>query len=187
MVMPADEPLAKTDPNPPKPPLGLLGWIAGYKLLKALIVLVAGIGTWKLRHHDLTRIAMRCVRYFDLDPKGRLVTDLLAHLLRMDDRRLQLLGIGFFVYAVLYTVEGVGLFLEKRWAEWLTVLQTCLLVPLEAFELGRRPTWTRLLILFVNLSMIGYLFFRLQRDRPKPRDLGAGPANPAGPQQQKRD
>jgi hypothetical protein len=36
--------------------------------------------------------------------------------------------------------EGVGLWLRKRWAEWLTVIATSLLVPLELYELVRRAT-----------------------------------------------
>jgi uncharacterized membrane protein (DUF2068 family) len=35
---------------------------------------------------------------------------------------------------VLELVEGGGLFYRKRWAEWLTVVATSLLVPLEVYE-----------------------------------------------------
>jgi hypothetical protein len=41
---------------------------------------------------------------------------------------------------LLEIVEGVGLWLRKRWAEWLTVIATSLLVPFEIYELIHRPS-----------------------------------------------
>ena len=38
------------------------------------------------------------------------------------------------------TVEGVGLWLDQLSAEYLTVIATSLLIPLELYELARKPS-----------------------------------------------
>lgn len=169
-----------------EPSLGLLGWIAGYKLVKGVIALLAGIGILRIHSNDLIVIALRWVQYFDIDPKGHFVTNLLAHLLRINDRRLRLLGIGLFIYAVLYTVEGVGLFLKARWAEWLTIVATCLLVPVELYELVQKVTGLRVAVLLFNLGVVAYLLWRLGRDPSQKHaavPAAPSPAPTAGPRQ----
>ena len=49
--------------------------------------------------------------------------------------QLMTMGIGSFVYSSLLMTEGIGLWLEKRWAEFLTVIATSLLIPLELYEI----------------------------------------------------
>ena len=43
----------------------------------------------------------------------------------------------------LFVVEGIGLLLHKRWAEYFTVITTGLLMPIEIYELVHRPTILR--------------------------------------------
>jgi uncharacterized membrane protein (DUF2068 family) len=45
---------------------------------------------------------------------------LIASNLRPD--KIEQLGLGSMIYAGLFLTEGIGLWLEKRWAEWLTVI-----------------------------------------------------------------
>ena len=39
--------------------------------------------------------------------------------------------------------EGIGLYLEKAWGEYLTLAITVSFLPLEIFEIVRRLTWIR--------------------------------------------
>ena len=70
------------------------------------------------------------------------------------------------MYASLYIVEGVGLILRKRWAEWLTASATTIFIPMEIFELFRGLTitpsscWRR----GINVAIVIYLFARLRRE-----------------------
>jgi len=41
------------------------------------------------------------------------------------------------IYAVLYAVQGIGLIADRRWAEYLTIATTSLLLPVEFYELMR--------------------------------------------------
>ena len=49
--------------------------------------------------------------------------------------QLRIIGILALGYGGLELVEGVGLWLDQLWAEYLTVIATSLLVPIEVYEL----------------------------------------------------
>jgi len=61
------------------------------------------------------------------------------------------------VYAVVEGIEAVGLWRERRWAEYLTVLATAGFLPFEIRELLDRVTVLRVLALGVNLAILVYL------------------------------
>lgn len=66
-------------------------------------------------------------------------------------------SVALVVYAVLQLTEGVGLWLGKRWAEYLTVVATSAFLPLEIYELSERVTPLRVTALVINLAAVVYL------------------------------
>jgi uncharacterized membrane protein (DUF2068 family) len=64
------------------------------------------------------------------------------------------------LYAALETTEGVGLAKRRRWAEYLTVLATGVLIPFEVAEVVARPTAFRVGALLVNVAIVVYLAYR---------------------------
>ena len=78
-----------------------------------------------------------------------------------------------FAYAVVCLVEGTGLMLEKRWAEYFTVTLTALALPLECFELYKQFTSLRIGLLLLNLVVLGYLIWLLRRQRRRETTPGA--------------
>ena len=62
-------------------------------------------------------------------------------------------------YAVLEGVEAVGLWYQKRWAEYLTFIATTALLPLEVYELSQRATVFKVTALVVNLAVVAYLLY----------------------------
>jgi uncharacterized membrane protein (DUF2068 family) len=70
-----------------------------------------------------------------------------------------------FAYAALFSVEGVGLWLGKRWAEYLTIIAISSFAPLEVYELIRRVTWLRGTTLAVNVLIVGYLIWKVRQPR----------------------
>jgi uncharacterized membrane protein (DUF2068 family) len=69
------------------------------------------------------------------------------------------LGIVLLAYATLEAVEAVGLWLTKRWAEYLTFLATGILLPLEIYEIVHRGTALKVIGFVVNLAVVVYLLF----------------------------
>ena len=66
---------------------------------------------------------------------------------------------------LLTTVEAWGLHRRRRWAEWLVVVASGLLLPVEVFELAQGIRITRVLLLGINLAIVTYLSIRLRRER----------------------
>jgi uncharacterized membrane protein (DUF2068 family) len=68
-----------------------------------------------------------------------------------------------FLYATLFIVEGVGLWMARRWAEYLTIIATSSFVPFEVYELFRHVTWPRTVTLVINLLVVAYLVVKVRR------------------------
>jgi uncharacterized membrane protein (DUF2068 family) len=81
--------------------------------------------------------------------------------------RLHELGIGTFFYGVMFAVEGFGLLLRQRWAEYMTVITTMTFLPLELFELIFRPQRKifKAVVLVINLAILIYLLWNILRSR----------------------
>jgi len=137
--------------------------IAALKLLKGLALLALGFGALHLLHKDVAAIVEHWINMFQVDPHGHYMHLLLAKLSILDDKRLKELSVGTFVYSAIFLTEGVGLALAKRWAEYLTIISTASLLPLELYELARHPSLGKVLALVINLAVVAYLVFELRR------------------------
>ena len=145
----------------------LLRILAAYKLFKALILVVAGIGALRLLHHnDADNIVTHLAAKLGLRPGGRYLDLSLAKLANIPSKDFRDLGIGSFVYAALFLTEGIGLWLMKPWAEWFTAIITASLIPLEIVEIHREPTIPHIFVLLLNVVVVAYLFLRIRKERP---------------------
>jgi uncharacterized membrane protein (DUF2068 family) len=70
---------------------------------------------------------------------------------------LYLVGVAIAGYAVLEGVEAVGLWLGRRWAEYLTFVATIVFVPYEIYELTKSITALKVVALVLNLAVAVYL------------------------------
>jgi uncharacterized membrane protein (DUF2068 family) len=70
------------------------------------------------------------------------------------------LALGALLYATLELTEGIGLAARRRWAEYLTVIATGVLIPFEVREVVARPTPFRVAALLVNVAIVVYLAYR---------------------------
>lgn len=140
--------------------------IAAFKLVKATLLFLVGAGALRLaRDGDAEGELVRWIEALNLDPGNRHIHRVLAVLGAASEKRLREIGAGTFVYAAVFLVEGVGLALRRPWAERLTVLVTLSFVPIELYELFRRPTAPRALSIPVNLAVVAYLVARLASER----------------------
>lgn len=72
---------------------------------------------------------------------------------------LRVVGIVFLVYALIEGVEAVGLWYQRRWAEYLTLLVTASLLPLEVYELTQRLSILKMITLIINVAVVAYLLY----------------------------
>jgi uncharacterized membrane protein (DUF2068 family) len=71
-----------------------------------------------------------------------------------------LLALAAFAYSLLEGTEGIGLAMRRRWAEYLTVIATGVLIPFEAYEVVNKVTLFRVGALLLNVAVVGYLGYR---------------------------
>jgi uncharacterized membrane protein (DUF2068 family) len=143
---------------------GMIRLVAVFKLLKAALLIVAGIGILKLMHTDVAGELYRWIVMLGLDPGSRYVNDAIQKVTDLSPDKIKELGLGSFLYAALFLTEGIGLWLLKHWAEWFTVISTSSLVPLEIYEICRHPTAIRIVVLVINLAVVGYLLYRIRQE-----------------------
>src|SRR4051812_37726359 len=120
----------------------LVRLIGGLKLVKGLLLGAAAVGLFA--NHQLQSLVWRLVGFWS-------------------ERALHAVGILTGVYALVFVVEGIGLLLARRWAEWLTVIVTASFIPLEIWKIARHPGAPGVVTLALNLAIAGYLAVRLAR------------------------
>ena len=137
--------------------------IGVYKLFEGVLLFVAAIGALRLLHRDLAASAMHWIHILRLDPDNHYIHKLLVKIFAVTPRQLELMSAGTFFYATLRLIEGVGLMMRKRWAEYLVVIATAIFIPLEIYELIRRFTMIRLGLLMLNVLIVVYLASNLRK------------------------
>jgi uncharacterized membrane protein (DUF2068 family) len=82
--------------------------------------------------------------------------------------RIRNIAIVTSVYTGVLLTEGVGLWLRKTWAEWLTVIASASLIPFEFWHLffGKPHTpWAVAAAILLNIIIVIYLVWVLRRSR----------------------
>jgi uncharacterized membrane protein (DUF2068 family) len=72
---------------------------------------------------------------------------------------LLLVSAGVLAYGALQLLEGTGLWLMKRWGEYVAVVGTSIFIPLEVYEIAEKVTWLRIVALLVNVFAVVYLLW----------------------------
>jgi uncharacterized membrane protein (DUF2068 family) len=136
------------------------------RFLRFVILGGAAYGVWRFRYdragiqraYNNAQSAIRAL-YRDL---GFNVSDskllgLIQDSFRFTSRWLTYLAIGLAVYAVIELVEGVGLWLGKRWGEYFAMVATSIFLPYEVYDLTVKITGLRVAALVINLLLVIYL------------------------------
>jgi len=76
--------------------------------------------------------------------------------------------LALFYTAILFT-EGIGVYLEQRWAELLMIFATATFIPLEVRHIWHHPGLVGALILLANCFIVWFLYRVLKRDKAKPQ------------------
>lgn len=150
-----------SDKNTQPKPHGHNRWlllIALYKGTQALLIAAIGVGALHLLHKDAADELATLADRLHFNPEGHLIDFLLDKASLLDDPLLRRIGLAAFSYSGLSLAEGIGLYLEQAWGEYLTLVITASFLPLELIEIFRRLTLIRTSLLAINVVVLLYLF-----------------------------
>jgi len=142
---------------------GVLRTIAVFKLAKALFLTGVGLGAFNLLNPRTAEVADRWASALAWRFDPRAASAVHERLSSVPDSKLKVIGLVAFLYAALFSTEGIGLWMAKRWAEYLTIIATSSFVPFEVYELVRRASWQRGATLGINLLVVGYLIWKVRQ------------------------
>jgi uncharacterized membrane protein (DUF2068 family) len=141
----------------------LLRLIAIERAVRGALLLAAGIYLFFHLSDDFGSLAERVMRAVELDPRRPFLHRVIVYLQHLRASQIRAAAALASAYGVLELVEGIGLWLDQLWAEYLTVIATSLLIPWEIYELVRHPTVWKAGGIFVNLAIVAYLVHLLRR------------------------
>jgi uncharacterized membrane protein (DUF2068 family) len=131
--------------------------IAFLKFAQASIFILIGMGAHRLLHKDIADQIEVLAHHLHFNPESKLVNFILERASLVNDPLLRRIGFAALSYAALGIAEGVGLYLEKAWGEYMTLAITASFLPWEIFEIFRRITWIRVGLFTINLLVFLYL------------------------------
>jgi uncharacterized membrane protein (DUF2068 family) len=142
---------------------GALLLIAVFKFIKGAVLLALAFGALTLLHKDVASEVESWLDQLRIDPDNQFIGALLSKLQLVHSKELKELSALGAAYAGLFLTEGTGLLFQKRWAEWLTIVATSSLMPIEVYELVEKFTAVRLFALLINAAVVLYLIYLVRQ------------------------
>jgi len=153
MTRPADPPRSRR----------ILRLIALERGVRGVLLIAAGIYLFTHLGTDFGRLADHIMRAIELNPQRPFLHRIVVYLHDLHASEIKVAAGAALVYGAIELVEGTGLWLDKLWAEYLTVISTSLLLPYEIYELIHHTTWWKALGIAVNIAIVVYLVVALRR------------------------
>jgi uncharacterized membrane protein (DUF2068 family) len=136
--------------------------IAWFKLVKGALLICAASGFLVLLFEKgKAAEAQQFIQKLSVDPHGKLFKNVMIKFAKLSPK-LPLVSIGTMLYGLIFCTEGIGLLMEKRWAEYLTAVVTGSFLPLEIYEIVQHQTILKGVLIGVNLGIFIYLIIRLK-------------------------
>jgi len=133
--------------------------VALFEGAKGILVLCAGCGLLLLIHRDLHQAASELISHLHLNPAHKYPGIFLDLADRTSDARLWAMAAGAAIYSTVRFAEAIGLWLDRRWAEWFGFLSGALYLPLEVYELLLGVTWPKVIVFAINAVVVLYLLY----------------------------
>jgi uncharacterized membrane protein (DUF2068 family) len=155
-----------------------------FKLGKAFLLILAAALAVALTRNMFSEGLRTWINVLQVGPFRQRIGDfILDRVLGLTNKKtLYTVALGCGLYATLFATEGIGLLLDKIWAEWLAVISTAGLLPLEVIEIVKRhDDWRAMTfgvaVFAANVAIVIYLFIRV-RARVRQHKLEHGSSNP---------
>jgi len=144
----------------------ILTLVAIIKLIKALTLFAVALGAHHLLRVDAQETLLHWERAIRVDPDNRFAHAVLTRVTGLSTKRLEEIGLATLLYGTMFLVEGTGLMLMKRWAEYFTVISTAGFLPVEIYEVVIRFRLAKVVVLLINVLIVFYLVAQLRKTRP---------------------
>ena len=131
--------------------------IAVYEVIKTVCLLLVAAAAFHLVHQQNADRVVHWLAHLPLTDGNKLRWKLVTTLAAFGPSKFIAIGLVTLGYAVLFAVEGIGLWMGKHWAEWFTVIATGSLIPLELYETMLAFGWLKLATLVGNVAIVIYL------------------------------
>ena len=142
-----------------------LALIAAFKFVKSTGLVVLAVLLFRLSRPEAGAKFAEWLSALPVATGHEFVGHALHEFLGLSPHTIGFLAIVALVYAILYGIEGFGLWRNARWAEYLTVISTTLFIPIELYEIARHFTPMKLGGLIVNIAIVAYLVWLLRTER----------------------
>jgi uncharacterized membrane protein (DUF2068 family) len=139
--------------------------VAVFEAVKGVAVLAGGFGLLSLLHRDVRHLAEALIAGLHLDPDRHFPHIFLEASTQLTDARLWLFAGLAALYASVRLAEAYGLWHGYRWAAWLGAAGGAIYVPVELYELLQRVSALRVATLLLNIAIVVYLLWMLERQR----------------------
>lgn len=140
-----------------------LAFIAAFKVVKGLLLLLASLGLLKLVHAEIATLFSLLIEALHVHADSRILHALVLKVDALQPHSVLVMGAISLSYAGLLLIEGVGLWFEVSWAAYLTVISTSLLLPFELYEVLQQVSVFRIGALLLNLVIVVYRISQLKQ------------------------
>ena len=164
MSNPAHEPAILQEPRRHR----YLKLIALFKIGKGSLVLLVGVSLLFLNARTRWMDAISDWTADEILLEHSRAISFLLHKFQavLADGALRATGFLALFYAAVLFTEGIGVYMQQRWAELLMIFATAALIPVEVRHLWHRPGLVGVLILLANCFIVWFLYRVLKWDKP---------------------
>ena len=139
--------------------------IAAFRFIKSIFLIITAAATLHIvRAGSFSRV-IDMVKEMPWASQHAFIQRAIAKITRLPPKRIEEFAIVLILYAALFMTEAVGLWMDKVWAEWLTIVATASFIPFEVYETLRGATPYKVGLLCANVAILVYLIWRRATDR----------------------
>lgn len=147
--------------------------VATLEFSKGIVVVLAGLGAFSMRHKDIWGVAESFLEFFHVNPYHHYVGVFIDLVYKVSDLRLWKIAVLAAVYVILRFIEAYGLWYIRPWAEWLAIASGTIYIPFEVADLIHRPHLLPFIVLALNVGIVLYMLMIRLEARRKRREAAA--------------
>jgi len=142
--------------------------IIAFKLLKGSLFVALAIMLYCLSDNNLPEeyraflnrpLVQKVFHTLRVHPGNKFFIDLAEKIGELTEANVLWAAAGTLLYSLFSLVEGGGLICRVSWACWMAIGESAFFVPIEFYELVRRPkfSWSIFVVMIINILIVWYL------------------------------